>query len=100
MQYFRMIICLLILIFLDIGLEGARYTRVAGVPERGDNKKFLTKSLWLNNNRLKSIKNVDALAKAVLEFPLELGWLDFSFNRITEIDEVGIQLILINLFNR
>nr|CAI5839203.1 unnamed protein product [Callosobruchus analis] len=75
--------------FLEtIGLEGARYTRVAGVPERGgEGKKFLTKSLWLNNNKLRNFKHVDELVEAVLEYPQELGWIDFSFNYITEIDE-------------
>ncbi|XP_060534109.1 leucine-rich repeat-containing protein 51-like [Cylas formicarius] len=74
--------------FLEvIGLEGARYTRVGGVPDRGPEKKFLTKSLWLNNNKLKSTKNLDELVEAVLEHPIELAWADFSFNYITEIDE-------------
>ncbi|XP_018562248.1 leucine-rich repeat-containing protein 51-like [Anoplophora glabripennis] len=72
----------------DIGLEGARYTRVAGVPDRGiEKKKFLTRSIWLNNNRLTNTKNVDQFAQSVLEYPDELGWIDFSFNFITEIDE-------------
>ncbi|KAJ8921132.1 hypothetical protein NQ315_013602 [Exocentrus adspersus] len=72
----------------DIGLEGARYTRVAGVPERGaEKKKFLTRSLWLNNNKLTNTKHVDQMADSVLEYPDELGWIDFSFNYITEIDE-------------
>lgn len=72
-----------------IGFEGARYTRVAGVPERGDKKKFLTRSIWMNNNKLRSIKNMDKLANSVLEYPEQLSWIDFSFNYITEIDEVG-----------
>lgn len=74
---------------LAIGFEGARYTRVAGVPERGDKKKFLTRSIWMNNNKLRSIKNMDKLANSVLEYPEQLSWIDFSFNYITEIDEVG-----------
>ncbi|XP_030747657.1 leucine-rich repeat-containing protein 51-like isoform X2 [Sitophilus oryzae] len=69
------------------GLESARYTRVGGVPDRGPEKKFLTKSLWLNNNKLKTTKNVDELVNAVIEYPSYLGWIDFSFNYITEIDE-------------
>lgn len=73
-----------------IGFEGARYTRVAGVPERGEKKKFLTRSIWMNNNKLKSIKNMDQLAISVLEYPEQLSWIDFSFNFITEIDEVRV----------
>ncbi|XP_074039826.1 leucine-rich repeat-containing protein 51-like [Leptinotarsa decemlineata] len=71
----------------EIGLEGARYTRVAGVPEKGENKKFLTRSLWLNNNRLKNFQNLNDLVEVVLEFPAKLGWIDLSFNRISEIDQ-------------
>lgn len=63
---------------------------MAGVPERGAEKKFLTRSIWLNNNKLTNTKNVDQLAHSVLEYPEELGWIDFSFNYITEIDEVTL----------
>ncbi|XP_056632504.1 leucine-rich repeat-containing protein 51-like [Diorhabda sublineata] len=74
--------------FLEtVGLEGARFTRVAGVPGKGEKKKFLTRSIWLNNNQLRSITNMDILTEAVLEYPDQLGWIDFSFNRISEIDE-------------
>nr|XP_023021567.1 leucine-rich repeat-containing protein 51-like [Leptinotarsa decemlineata] len=78
---------LLVLFHSEIGLEGARYTRVAGVPEKGENKKFLTRSLWLNNNRLKNFQNLNDLVEVVLEFPAKLGWIDLSFNRISEIDQ-------------
>ncbi|CAG9815077.1 unnamed protein product [Phaedon cochleariae] len=72
----------------DIGMEGARYTRVNGVPERSQiNKKFITRSIWLNNNRLRNFKNLDKFVEGVLERPNMLGWIDLSFNHITEIDE-------------
>lgn len=74
--------------FLAIGLEGARYTRVGGIPERGPENRFLTKSLWLNNNRLKTTKNIHELVNATIEYPSKLSWIDFSFNYITEIDVV------------
>ncbi|CAH1132830.1 unnamed protein product [Ceutorhynchus assimilis] len=70
-----------------IGLENARYTRVGGVPDKGPEKRFLTKSLWLNNNKLKSTKNLNLLVDAAIEYPAELGWIDFSFNFISHIDE-------------
>lgn len=75
-----------------IGFEGARYTRVAGVPERGEKKKFLTRSIWMNNNKLRCIKNMDRLANSMLEYPEQLSWIDFSFNFITEIDEVSARI--------
>ncbi|CAG9815076.1 unnamed protein product [Phaedon cochleariae] len=71
----------------NVGLQGVRYTRVKGVPEKGPNKKFLTKSIWMNNNKLKNFKHMDELVRVVLEYPDQLGWIDFSFNEITEIDE-------------
>jgi hypothetical protein len=71
------------------GPEQARASRLGGVPERGaQHKKFLTRSVWLNNNKLRNIRNVDAFVDSILEFPEKLGWLDCSFNQITEIHEV------------
>ncbi|XP_023021564.1 leucine-rich repeat-containing protein 51 [Leptinotarsa decemlineata] len=70
-----------------IGLQGVRFSRMNGVPEKGANKKFLTKSILMNNNELKNFKHIDDLVEAVLEYPSQLGWIDLSFNRITEIDE-------------
>ncbi|ENN74840.1 hypothetical protein YQE_08611, partial [Dendroctonus ponderosae] len=75
-----------------IGLEGVRYTRVGGVPDRGPEKRFLTKSLWLNNNKLKSTRNIHELVNATIEYPAQLGWIDFSFNYITEIEEQIVNL--------
>lgn len=71
-----------------MGVEGARYTRVGGVPDRGPENRFLTKSLWVNNNKLKTTKNIDELINATIEYPDQMGWIDFSFNYITEIEEV------------
>ena len=66
-------------------------TRLGGLPERGkDKNKFLTKGVWLNNNSLTSIKNMEALVNSVLENSDALSWIDFSYNYITEIDEVGM----------
>ncbi|KAL1502813.1 hypothetical protein ABEB36_007905 [Hypothenemus hampei] len=73
--------------FSTIGLEGARYTRVGGIPDRGPEKRFLTKSLWLNNNKLKTTKNIHELVNVTIEYPQQLGWINFSFNFITEIEE-------------
>lgn len=80
---------------LAIGLEGARFTRTGSTPQRGNDKKYLTRSIWLDNNKLKSIKHCDELVEALLEYPNELGWIDFSFNFITEIDQVFMQLIVL-----
>lgn len=69
-------------------MEGPRETRTGKIPERGkSNRKYLTKSIWLNNNKLTSIKDMEILVESVLEHPEKLGWIDFSFNFITTIDE-------------
>lgn len=71
-----------------VGLEGPRETRTGKIPERGKiNRKYLTKAIWLNNNKLTSTKDMDVLVETVLEHPDKLGWIDFSFNYITTIDE-------------
>lgn len=74
--------------FLATGPEQARASRLGGVPERGSqHKKFLTRSIWLNNNKLKSIKDLDVFVESILEFPDQLGWLDCSFNQLAEIND-------------
>lgn len=71
-----------------MGLEGPRETRTGKIPERGkSNRKYLTKAIWLNNNKLTNTKDMDVLVETVLEHPEKLGWIDFSFNYITTIDE-------------
>nr|XP_022906002.1 leucine-rich repeat-containing protein 51-like [Onthophagus taurus] len=66
--------------------EQARETRIGGIPERGQNHRFLTRAVWLNNNRLIHIQNLDVFMNSVLEYPNRLGWLDVSYNRIGGID--------------
>lgn len=76
--------------FSGIGTEGARESRTGKVPERSSTtRKYLTKAIWLNNNKLTSTENMDELVESLLEQPQKLGWIDFSFNYITTIDEVG-----------
>ncbi|CAH1110153.1 unnamed protein product [Psylliodes chrysocephalus] len=75
-------------VFLDkVGLDAAKFARVKGIPFRGPKRKYLTKSVWLNNNKLKTFKNIDQLLDTVLEHPEKLEWLDLSFNQIINIDE-------------
>lgn len=72
-----------------MGPETARFSRIGSLPEKSvTSKKYLTKSLWLNNNRLTSIENVEALVNSVIDVPAKLGWLDLSFNHISEINQV------------
>ncbi|XP_045467159.1 leucine-rich repeat-containing protein 51-like isoform X2 [Harmonia axyridis] len=71
-----------------MGVEAARSIRIGCVPERGTvKKKLLTRSIWLNNNKLKSIKNLEQIVESILEVPSQLSWIDFSFNYIKDIDD-------------
>ncbi|XP_045466081.1 leucine-rich repeat-containing protein 51-like isoform X2 [Harmonia axyridis] len=71
-----------------MGVEAARSIRTGSVPERGvAKKKLLTRSIWLNNNKLKSIKNLEQIVDSILEVPSQLSWIDFSFNYIKDIDD-------------
>lgn len=70
-----------------MGVEGARDSRTAGFPAKNDKDKFLTRGLWLNNNKLTSIKNLPLTVESVLAEPSLLAWLDCSFNYITNVDK-------------
>ncbi|XP_019876292.1 leucine-rich repeat-containing protein 51 isoform X2 [Aethina tumida] len=72
----------------DVGVEGVRSTRVLGTPKKAENDKYLTRSIWLNNNRIKSLGGFDVLIDALLVHPQQLMWVDLSFNYIRTIDEV------------
>lgn len=65
-----------------------RGVRVGRAPNRGKQKKFLTKAIWLGNNNLTNIDQIDKFVESVLEVPEALGWIDFSFNQIKDIDDV------------
>lgn len=70
--------------------EGPRESRTGKIPERGSqHRRYLTRSIWLNNNRLTDIRDMEKMVDRLLEQPERLGWIDFSFNYITEIDNVS-----------
>ena len=43
--------------------------------------------MWLSNNSLSSLVNLECLAKTFLNTPAELRWLDLSYNKLSELDE-------------
>lgn len=75
----------------DLQNERPRALRVGRAPKRGFSKKFLTRSIWLNNNNLESFDGFDDFIKDYLEVPSELGWVDLSLNNLTEIDDVIVK---------
>ncbi|XP_022205589.2 leucine-rich repeat-containing protein 51 [Nilaparvata lugens] len=66
----------------DILREKPRGSRTKYIPRRGSNERFVTASIWLNNNRIVSVDGLHKLINALLEYPSRLTWLDLSFNRI------------------
>ncbi|KAK9745171.1 Male sterility protein [Popillia japonica] len=69
-------------------VEQARATRIGRTPEKGQNHRFLTKAVWINNNKLTNVANLDVFLNSILEYPEKLGWLDLSFNYITHLDPI------------
>ncbi|KAF5284158.1 hypothetical protein FQR65_LT00158 [Abscondita terminalis] len=70
----------------NFGTEGPRASRIGSVPERTPNRKYLTKAVWLNNNKLTSMRYIEELVNRALAEPAKLAYIDFSFNFLTEID--------------
>ncbi|XP_065173414.1 leucine-rich repeat-containing protein 51-like [Atheta coriaria] len=64
--------------------ENARMNRL-GLLEKGPNLRLISRSLWLNNNRIASLRNIHDFVNNTLEFPELLGFLDVSCNELTEI---------------
>lgn len=62
-------------------------SRVGRLPNKSSNHLYLTSSLWLSNNSLTSIQQLEDLAKTFLESPNDLRWLDLAYNRIRDLDD-------------
>lgn len=75
-------------VFKAFDVEQARATRIGRTPEKGQNHRFLTKAVWINNNKLTNVANLDVFLNSILEYPEKLGWLDLSFNYITHLDPI------------
>jgi hypothetical protein len=76
--------------FSDVRGERPRGFRVGHVPLYGASKKYLTRSIWLNNNNLKNAQGFETFMKHILQQPSALSWIDLSFNNITEVDDVSL----------
>ena len=74
--------------------EKPRAHRVGSIPAQTSTFKFITKSVWLSNNNLKNMNSISDVLDGKLEQPELLGWIDFSYNKISEIDDVCIYLFM------
>ncbi|XP_019950623.1 leucine-rich repeat-containing protein 51 [Paralichthys olivaceus] len=60
--------------------------------KRNSEKKYQSRSLRLNNNNISDLGDLQISVCHFLAEPLQLAWLDLSFNRITHIDPVLCEL--------
>lgn len=61
--------------------------RTGKAPVRTLKDRYITSTLWLSNNLLRSMEGLGHLVDRFLENPAYLSWLDLSFNEINEIGE-------------
>jgi len=62
--------------------------RLNGTPKRGLNKKYITASIWLNNNNFSNLNGLIQIIDDMFEFPMYLTWIDVSYNKLKYIDQV------------
>ncbi|KAL6261373.1 hypothetical protein P5V15_006469 [Pogonomyrmex californicus] len=65
----------------------AQIIRTRKAPVRTFKDRYVTSTLWLSNNLLKSMDGLQRLVDRILDDPEYLSWLDLSFNEISEIGE-------------
>ena len=73
----------------ELEREKPRGYRVHQMPTRGETLKYLTRSLWLNNNGLTSVAGLDKLVTKTLQQPSALAWIDLSFNNLLDVPDVS-----------
>ncbi|GLH06053.1 leucine-rich repeat-containing protein 51-like isoform X1, partial [Gryllus bimaculatus] len=62
-----------------------RVCRLGRLPDRSSNNRFISRSLWLNNNRLKNLTDLYPFVEKFFDQPEALGWLDLSFNEFCDV---------------
>lgn len=83
-----MIICENVSLFnTDLMKKRAQTIRIGKAPRRTFKDHYITSSLWLSNNLLTSMEGLEYLTKRILDDPINLSWLDLSFNEISKIGE-------------
>lgn len=65
----------------------AQTIRTGKAPTRTFKDRYVTSTLWLSNNLLSSMEDLQQLVDITLDKPEYLSWLDLSFNEISEIGE-------------
>ncbi|KAM7413183.1 hypothetical protein PAMA_020522 [Pampus argenteus] len=60
--------------------------------KRNSQKKYLSRSLRLSNNNITDLHDLQRTISHFLAEPLQLAWLDLSFNNITNIEQVLCEL--------
>ncbi|XP_013413154.1 leucine-rich repeat-containing protein 51-like [Lingula anatina] len=57
-------------------------------PKKSESGKYLSHCLRLNNNNIADFETLEATLEKLVDDPLELQWLDLSFNELTKLDPV------------
>ncbi|KAK3909947.1 Leucine-rich repeat-containing protein 51 [Frankliniella fusca] len=71
--------------------ESPKAQRTRRAPVQLQNKRFVSASLWLNHNQLTDVRGLASLMRGLIAQPDALGWLDLSFNNLTDIADDVLQ---------
>ncbi|KAJ9592438.1 hypothetical protein L9F63_015854 [Diploptera punctata] len=71
----------------ELEKDRPRAYRVRLTPTRAESLKYLTRSIWLNNNGLANLQGFDKLVTSKLEQPSVLAWIDVSYNNLANVPD-------------
>lgn len=77
----------LVIYFTELLEKHVQVIRTGKAPVRTFKDRYVTSTMWLSNNQLRSMEGFQDLVDRFLENPAYLSWLDLSFNEISEIGE-------------
>lgn len=72
----------------DIFTQKPRKNRLGTGPKVGEDGKYNAAAVWLGNNKLQTTRDAAAILNLLLVAPINLVWLDLSYNKIYDIDVV------------
>ncbi|XP_039987452.1 leucine rich repeat containing 51 [Xiphias gladius] len=86
---------------VDLSFKNIRYLEETHIEaphsglrllKKNSEKKYLSRALRFSNNNIVGLQDLQKTVSHFLAEPLQLGWLDLSFNKITHIDHVLCEL--------
>ncbi|XP_054269900.1 leucine-rich repeat-containing protein 51-like [Macrosteles quadrilineatus] len=70
----------------DIFTQKPSKNRLGTGPKVGEDGKYNAAAVWLGNNKLQTTRDAAAILNLLLVAPINLVWLDLSYNKIYDID--------------